>query len=110
MHQLQRSDELITNGLDAVLEGLGVAGLPVGAILSGNSLVTRESNVENVLGVVAVVAREALVREAQLAKGQRGFASGSEAVGVSPDTVVQLVVAYNGENTERLNALALGVE
>ena len=59
---------------------------------------------------MAVVAGETLVGEAQLAKGQRGFASGSEAVGVSPDTVVQLVVAYNGKHTERLNALALRVE
>lgn len=110
VRQLQSSNELITNGLDAVLEGLGVAGLPVGAILSGNSLVARESNVEDVLGVVAVVARETLVGKAQLAKGQRGFTSGSESVGVSPDTVVQLVIADNSEDTERLDALALRVE
>lgn len=107
---LQRVDEPVANGLDAVLKGFSVASLPVGTVLSGNSLVTWESNVENVLGVVAVIARETFVGETQLAQGQRGLTSGSEAVGVSPDTVVQLVVANNGKDAERLDSLALGVE
>jgi hypothetical protein len=71
MAQLRRqsSNKLITQRLDTVLKFLRAAGPPVSSVLSGHGLVTREAKIQDVLGIVAAVAGDSVIGEAQL--GQR---------------------------------------
>lgn len=85
---LKAADKLVTESLDAVLKVGSLLGLPVGAALAGDGVGTGEGNVQDVLGVVAVVASETLVGEAEVAQGDGSLTSGGESVGVTPDTVV----------------------
>lgn len=85
---LQAADQLVTKAFDALRKVGGVGSLPIGAILAGNGISAGKGNVHNILGVMAVVASEVLVGEAQLAHRQRRFASGCTAVGVAPNTIV----------------------
>lgn len=84
---LQTSNQLVTDGLDAVLEILGVLGLPVG-LGSRHSILTSETNEENVVSIVSVVTVKVLIREAEIRQRNRGLAGRSTTVGVTPDTIV----------------------
>lgn len=84
---LQASNQSLTLSSDAVLELLLVLGLPVGTRLARDGSSALECNVKNILAAVALVAIEALVGEAELAKSQRGLACEGAAVGVAPDAI-----------------------
>lgn len=85
---LKAGDKLVTKSLDAVLKVRSLLGLPVGTALAGDRVGTGKGNVQDVLGVVAVVASQTLVGEAEVAHGDGSFTSGGETVGVTPDAVV----------------------
>ena len=85
---LEASNKLVSKSLDAVGEVCAVGGLPLGAVLAWDSLVTHETDVQDIVGVVSVVTSEVLVGEAELAEGDGGFTCGGAAVGVTPDAVV----------------------
>lgn len=85
---MKASNKLVTKSLDAVGEVCAVSGLPASAVLAWDSLVTHETDVQDILGVVSVVTREVLVGEAELAEGDGGFTCGGAAVSVTPDSVV----------------------
>lgn len=85
---MEASNKLVPKSLDAVGEVCAVGGLPVGAVLAWDSLVTHETDVQDILGVMSVVTREVFIGEAEVAEGEGGFTCGGAAVGVTPDAVV----------------------
>lgn len=66
---------------------MNVLGLPVGTIFARNSLVARETNIQDILGTVAIITVETLLREAKLSERNRCLASRRLLVSIAPDTV-----------------------
>lgn len=90
---LETCNKLVSNILDAVLEVLSVAGVPLG-LVSRHCGLAREPDVKNVLAVMAGVSIEVLIREAQIGQGNGGLPDGGLAVGITPDTIeLQLELA-----------------
>lgn len=86
----QLADQLVASGLDARLEVAKALGGPVGMFVHGIGDAARESDVENIVLIVAAVAVDALAK----ARGSEGDASFAHhgvravvAVRVSPDAV-----------------------
>jgi hypothetical protein len=83
---LEARNELISNIFDAVLEGLGVASVPVG-LSARHSVLAREPDEKNIVFTVAVVSSEAVVWVAHVCKGYGGLSGRGAAVGIAPDAV-----------------------
>lgn len=66
---LKTRDKAISKALNAVLKVRGISSAPVGAVCTWNCLLAHETNVQNVLGIVAVITSKAIVGEAEVAHG-----------------------------------------
>lgn len=130
---LEARDELVAQGLDAILKLGRLLCLPIRTALARHGIASSEANIENILGVVAIVAGKALVGEAELAHGQRRLAGRSESIGVAPDAIKldtksswlanwmaatdgnrhpthQLVIAHDGHDAKWLHPIFLRAE
>lgn len=110
-HPLQSLDKLVTKSLERVRELLLALSLPLGTVLAGDSTTARKGNVHDVLAVVALVAVETLVGEAQLGQGDGSLAGRGAAVGVAPDAVVlkeeeNRLAIFNTSRTTMMNIQA----
>jgi hypothetical protein len=99
-------NELVAEGLDRLLKGRGVAGVPSGTLRSGNSLVASETEVQDVMLAMTAVACHGFTK-AYGCKSNGGFTSGVGTVGVAPNSVDELFTADDGDNTEGLDARVL---
>lgn len=122
-------DKHITQVLDAARELLTTGGIPCGAILARDRVISNEANVEYILAIMPDVAIETLVREAEIRKGYGCFTGRRPAIGVSPYAVIlretlawalsfrsisvethQLSVADDSHDAQGLHPLLLRVE
>lgn len=83
----QSGNKLVAQCLDTVLKFLRVPSLPVGAILTGNRLITGESKVQHIVFTMTLVTVESVIRETQLCQRNGRLAGGSSAVGIAPNAV-----------------------
>lgn len=131
MPQLKTSNQFITQSLDAGFEICRILCLPVGATLAWHRLVSCKANIQDILGIMTIVATQVLVWKAELAKRQRGFSGRRPSICITPDSVelrrisindperarygecnstYYLVTANHGHDTQRLHAFGLGIE
>lgn len=84
------SDKAVTQGADTVLEVGIVLGIPLSATSARNGTRASESDVENIILIMAVVTVDAIAK-AGGSESNRSFAHYREvaiiAIGISPDTI-----------------------
>lgn len=83
---LETCDKLVSNSLNAVLEGLRAASVPLGRGARHGSL-SREPDVKNIFRIMAIVSIEVLIREAHISQRNGGLSNGGLAVGIAPDAI-----------------------
>lgn len=83
---LETRNKLVSNSLNAVLESLRTAGVPLGRGARHSSL-SREPDVKNVFRIMAIVSIEVLIREAHISQRNGGLSNGGLAVGIAPDAI-----------------------